>query len=65
MCDEQPTKTPSQELAGQAADMLQLADLVREKDLNELRTALGIGSATAEKWLLWVDLATEKDDGDD
>ena len=65
MCEEQTTMTPSQELAGQAADMLRQADLVREQDLNELRTALGIGSATAEKWLLWVDLATEEDDGDD
>ena len=60
MCDEQPAKTPSQELAEKAADMLGQAALVREKDLDELKMALGIGSATADRWLLWLDLGIEE-----
>jgi len=63
MCDEQSTKTPSQELAEQTANDLLKAKLIREKDRDELRGALGIGAATAEQWVSWLDLAMP-DQGD-
>jgi len=65
MCEAGETNTPSAQLATQAAQALLKANLVREKDLEELRSALSIGTATAGQWLLWVDLATEEGDGDE
>jgi len=67
MTEPEQEKSPSQELAEQAADALLKAKLVRKKDLAELRSALGIGSATAEDWISWLDLAMEKpeDDGNE
>jgi dihydropteroate synthase len=65
MCEAGETSTPSAKLATQAAEALLKADIVREKDLEELQSALSIGRATAGQWLLWVDLATEEDDGDE
>ena len=65
MCKAEEEKTPSAELAARAADALLKAELIREKDLEELRSALGIGTATAGQWLLWVDLAAEEDDVDE
>jgi len=60
-------KTPSQLLAEQAAASLLEAQLIREKDVDVLRSALGIGTATAEQWISWIDLALaeEEDAGDD
>jgi len=65
MCEAEKKKTPSAELAAQAADALLKAELVREKDLELLRSTLAIGTATADQWLLWVDLTTEEDDGNE
>ena len=65
MCGAEAKRTPSAELAAQAADALLKADLVRKKDLEVLRSTLAIGTATADQWLLWVDLATEEDDANE
>lgn len=65
MCKEGETSIPSAKLANQAAEALLKADLVREKDLEELRSVLSMGTATADQWLLWVDLGIEEDDGNE
>ena len=65
MCKVEETNMPSAKLATEATEALLKAALVREKDLEVLRSALSIGTATAGQWLLWVDLATEEDDGDE
>ena len=62
MCEAKEKKTPSAELAAQAADALLKAKLIREKDQVELRSALGIGTATAEQWISWLDLAMAKEE---
>jgi len=61
MCEAEK-KTPSAKLAAQAADALLEAKLIREKDQVELRSALGIGTATAEQWISWLDLAMAKEE---
>jgi len=65
MCEGGAQNTPSAKLAAQAAEALLKTDLVRAKDLEVLRSALAIGTATAGQWLLWVDLAAEEDDGNE
>jgi hypothetical protein len=57
MDDTQAGKTPSQQLAEEASAALLETHLIRQKDLEELRSALRIGTATAEKWISWLDLA--------
>jgi dihydropteroate synthase len=64
MNHNQASKTPSHTLAEQAVAALLAAQLIREKDLEEMRSALGIGTATAEQWIWWLDLAVvEQEDG--
>jgi len=65
MCEEAEPKIPSAKLATQAADALLTESLVREKDLEQIRSAFSVGTATAGQWLLWVDLAAEEDDGNE
>ena len=57
MDDTQASKTPSQQLAEEASAALLEMHLIRQKDLEELQSALGIGTATAEQWISWLDLA--------
>jgi hypothetical protein len=66
MDDTQAGKTPSQQLAEEASAALLETHLIRQKDLEELRSALGIGTATAEQWTSWLDLAiAEQEDSPD
>ena len=67
MCKAEGKKTPSAELAAQAAAALLESKLIRQKDQEELQSALGIGTATAEQWISWLDfaMAKEEDASDD
>jgi len=62
MCKAEESKTPSAELAAQVAGALLEAKLIREKDQEEMKSALGIGTATAEDWISWLDLAFAKEE---
>jgi len=63
MAETEKDKSPSQGLAEDAAASLLAAQLIREKDLDVLRNALGTGTATAEQWISWMDLTVAEQEG--
>jgi hypothetical protein len=64
MSEETPTD-PAQELAGKIVHRLVAEGLIVENKKAEVSAKLAAGTAKAEDWGLWTELALEEDRGDD
>jgi hypothetical protein len=64
MSEETP-KDPAQDLAERIVDKLTADGLILENKSAEVLAKLKAGTAKAEDWGLWTELAKEADPGDD